>query len=150
MENGMKINFVNRDNEVITFEGLPDGTFTMRGGHYYRYGIFSKLHSIDDNVLNFVDPSGGPYIAQGMSMGFINPNWLGYIVWYCRFKDDYIVIHTYPDRVVKNHSDGKIIWKIYNPNGVSIEEFKSYEEAIKYIEEKYNHNEFGQVDKIGD
>lgn len=150
MENGMKINFVNRDNEVITFEGLPDGTFTMRGGHYYRYGIFSKLHSIDDNVLNFVDPSGGPYIAQGMSMGFINPNWLGYIVWYCRFKDDYIVIHTYPDRVVKNHSNGKIIWKIYNPNGVSIEEFNSYEEAIKYIEEKYNHNEFGQVDKIGD
>lgn len=150
MENGMKINFVNRDNEVITFEGLPDGTFTMRGGHYYRYGIFSKLHSIDDNVLNFVDPSGGPYIAQGMSMGFINPNWLGYIVWYCRFKDDYIVIHTYPDRVVKNHSNGKVIWKIYNPNGVSIEEFNSYEEAIKYIEEKYNHNEFGQVDKIGD
>lgn len=150
MENGMKIEFVNRNNEVITFEGLADGTFTMRGGSYYRFGVYQTLYTIDDNVLYFVDPSGGPYIAKGMSLGIINSNWSSYLVRYCRINGDHIVIYTYPDRIIKNKRNGEIIWKIYNPGGVVIEEFKSYEEAVKYIEEKYDHDEFGQVDKIRD
>lgn len=147
---GMKIDYKNRHKDVITFELLPDGTFTMKGGSYYNFGVYQKLYTINDNVLYYVDPSGGPFVSKGMSMGFFTPRWLGYIVRYCRINGDHIVIFPYPDRIVKNKTNGEIFWKIYNPDGVNIEVYKSYEDAVKYIEEKYDNNEFGQISKIRD
>ena len=63
----MKVTYQNRGGDDITFEKIDDNTIKMSGFIYYRIGY-------KDNVVDFIDPAGGPYIQIGTDVGryFIN------------------------------------------------------------------------------
>lgn len=81
--------YKNRYNDVISFVEEEDGTISMHGGNFYRYGLAS-----DNETIEFIDPSGGPYIDLGFNLKMY-------------FKDDV-------DRVIESIdiSNGNIILKI--------------------------------------
>jgi len=58
----MKVDYYNRQGDIIVFEKLDDNTVKMSGFDYYRTGYN------DDDSIEFIDPSGGPYIAVGMNL----------------------------------------------------------------------------------
>lgn len=58
----MKVTYYNRGGDTIMFEKLDDNTIKMSGFKYYRTGYN------DDDSINFIDPSGGPYIGVGMNL----------------------------------------------------------------------------------
>ena len=51
-----KVTYLNRYRDKIIFEHIGDEVI-MTGGTWFRYGL-----SNEDNSINMVDPSGGPYI----------------------------------------------------------------------------------------
>jgi hypothetical protein len=53
-----KTTYHNRYRDAIQFEHI-DNKVIMTGGKWFRYGI------ADDDSINMVDPSGGPYIELG-------------------------------------------------------------------------------------
>lgn len=53
-----------RDKIIFTHEG---DEVKMEGGNWYRYGFD------DDNTINMVDPSGGPYIELGNNLNAFWP-----------------------------------------------------------------------------
>ena len=56
--------YTNRYGDVFTFEQLENGNIQWSGNfEYVRFGFKD-----DPNVVTMVDPSGGPYIAEGMDM----------------------------------------------------------------------------------
>ena len=54
----MKVSYYNRYGDDIIFEKLEDNKIHMYGFVYYRTG-----YNEDGSALDFVDPSGGPYIS---------------------------------------------------------------------------------------
>lgn len=144
------VSFINRDGDVITFTKLEDQSVIMHGFTNFRYGWDNDLYTLEDNMLFMVDPSGGPYLAKGMSLQHINPAWYHLIIRYFRVEDGKVHIYFYPDSISKNHTNGEVIWKIHNSDGEIIEQKKSYEKAVKWIESKYDYNEFGQACAVGD
>lgn len=80
--------YINRYKDKIEFID-QDGSVIMKGGEYLRYGID------DDNNINMVDPSGGPYIEIGNNLNEF-------------FNDG-------KDRIIKEifiHDDGQIEFKL--------------------------------------
>lgn len=144
------ISIINRDGNVITFTKLQDQSVIMEGFENFRCAWDSDLYTHEDNILFMVDPAGGPYLQKGMSLQEINPSWYNLIIRYFRLEDHKIHIYFYPDSICKNITNDEVIWKIYNSNGEVIQQKKSYEKAIKWIESKYDYNELGQACKIGD
>jgi len=55
--------YTNRYGDVITFQYINENQIQMIGGNYYRTGYN------EDKTINFVDPSGGPYLGVGMDIG---------------------------------------------------------------------------------
>ena len=56
--------YKNRYGDVFTFEQLENGNIQWSGDfEYVRFGFKD-----DPNVVTMVDPSGGPYISEGMDM----------------------------------------------------------------------------------
>jgi hypothetical protein len=53
-----KVTYLNRYRDKIIFEHIGD-IVTMTGGTWMRWGYD------DNNTINMVDPSGGPYISLG-------------------------------------------------------------------------------------
>jgi len=144
------ISFINRDGNVITFTKLEDQSVIMQGFKNCRFAFDSDLYTFEDNMLFMVDPSGGPYLTKGMSLEHINPAWYHLIIRYFRVEDGKVHIYFYPDSISKNHTNGEVIWKIHNSDGEIIEQKKSYEKAVKWIESKYDYNEFGQACAVRD
>ena len=60
----MRVDYYNRYGDIIVFEKLDDNTIKMSGFEYSRTG-----YNIDNETIEFIDPSGGPYIAVGMNLG---------------------------------------------------------------------------------
>ena len=58
----MKVDYYNRYGDIIVFEKINDDTVKMSGFVYYRTGY-------NDDSIEFVDPSGGPFITVGMNLG---------------------------------------------------------------------------------
>lgn len=58
----MKATYYNRYGDIIVFEKINDDTIKMYGFEYSRSGFN------DDGSINFIDPSGGPFIAVGMNL----------------------------------------------------------------------------------
>ena len=64
----MTVEYNNRYLDKIYFTDSGDGTITMDGAQYLRYGFDE-----DPSEVNMVDPSGGPYIEVGHNLkGFFN------------------------------------------------------------------------------
>ena len=56
--------YTNRYGDVFTFEQLENGNIQWSGNfEYVRYGFKE-----DPSIVTMVDPSGGPYIEEGMNM----------------------------------------------------------------------------------
>jgi hypothetical protein len=59
----MKVDYYNRYGDTIVFEKLDDNTIKMSGYQYSRSGF-----NEDGSKIQFIDPSGGPYIGVGMNL----------------------------------------------------------------------------------
>jgi hypothetical protein len=60
----------NRYGEEYEFKKIDENTYTIVGDlKYWRYGGREGQEKMDFNDLGFVDPSGGPFIELGMSIG---------------------------------------------------------------------------------
>ena len=57
-------NYINRYGDTITFQYINENQIQMLGGQYYRTG-----YSQDGKQIEFVDPSGGPFISVGTDIG---------------------------------------------------------------------------------
>jgi hypothetical protein len=58
----MKATYINRMGDDIQFELISEDEIKMSGFDYYRTGFN------EDKTINFIDPSGGPYICIGTDM----------------------------------------------------------------------------------
>lgn len=56
--------YTNRYGDVFTFEQLENGNIQWSGDFEYVRSGFKD----DPNVITMVDPSGGPFINEGMDM----------------------------------------------------------------------------------
>jgi hypothetical protein len=59
----MKVDYYNRQGDTVVFEKINDDTVKMSNFDYYRTGF-----NTDGSSIEFIDPSGGPYIAVGMNL----------------------------------------------------------------------------------
>lgn len=59
----MKVTYYNRQGDNIIFEKIDDNTIKMSGFEYSRSG-----YNADNETIEFIDPSGGPYISVGMNL----------------------------------------------------------------------------------
>ena len=59
----MRVDYYNRYGDIIVFEKLDDNTIKMSGFEYSRSG-----YNADNETIEFIDPSGGPYISVGMNL----------------------------------------------------------------------------------
>lgn len=55
--------YINRYGDKITFQYINENQIQMLGGDYYRTGYN------EDETIDFVDPSGGPFIQVGTDLG---------------------------------------------------------------------------------
>jgi hypothetical protein len=151
MENGKRIEIIqihNRYGNPIEFSRISDNKFIMSGGQWYRMGFDSEKPP-EENKFVFADPSGGPYISQGMTMGYVNQGWMGKIVHYCSWanrveelkdisvKENDILITTYPELIMKATVNNVQEFRIYSPEGNVIETTDNFNDAVKWIEDKY-------------
>lgn len=60
--------FLNRDGESIIFK-REDNKFLIEGVLYYR-----TLRNVDTNTIEYIDPSGGPFIGVGDDFSFLDMN----------------------------------------------------------------------------
>lgn len=146
----MTIDIYNRNGHPITFTRLSPNHFIMSNGQWLRFGLDNET-KWEENKFTFVDPSGGPYISQGMSLGYIHKLWIGKIVSHCsyankseeledatEFNDNDVLIVTYPEQIVQAHVNGKEEFRIYSDNGNVIETLSNFNDAVKWIEDKYD------------
>lgn len=73
----MKKEYVNRYNNSIFFEDTAEGIMMTAEPEALRYCRFGYVNSPLDREMTMVDPSGGPYIGEGMDMGCIDAVWEG-------------------------------------------------------------------------
>ncbi len=55
--------YINRYGDAIIFKEINENQIQMIGGDHYRTGYNQ------DGTINFVDPSGGPFIQEGTDLG---------------------------------------------------------------------------------
>ena len=70
----------NRYGDIHTFTPTEDGNILWEGNfEYSRYGWTDTIECdmAMEEVLNMVDPSGGPYIEQGELSSMIHPDIIG-------------------------------------------------------------------------
>lgn len=59
----------NRYGDVYDFVRVDENTYQITGDlKYWRFGGKEGQHSVDMNDLGMCDPSGGPYLAVGMTI----------------------------------------------------------------------------------
>lgn len=59
----------NRYGDEYWFDQVQPNLYTIKGDlKYWRFGGREGQENIDLNDLGFVDPSGGPWLAVGMSI----------------------------------------------------------------------------------
>lgn len=133
------IDFYNRELVKIVFTQVNDNLYLMEGGTYHRYGFDSEENRLEKKY-SFVEPNGGPYISEGMTLGYINPKWIGKIVRYITPSDKnpktYSII-TYPERIVEAIVDNERQFKIYAESGNVAIATDNFNDAVRWIENKY-------------
>lgn len=90
--------YVNRYGDNIYFVQISPNEIQMTNGKWVRIGFRDEKHYADKKYL-MVDPSGGPYIAEGSDLGYIHEGWSGYIVDHItsREPDVYIIVCKIPE-----------------------------------------------------
>lgn len=75
--------YVNRYRDVFTFTYDKKNNLILWEGdfEYCRYGCENGT-DLNENILNMVDPSGGPYISSGMQSNLIMKGVKGFYVDY--------------------------------------------------------------------
>ena len=134
----MRVDFINRYNDTISFERIDTDKFIMSGGKYLRFGWDSEK-DVSKQKYIFVDPSGGPYISEGMTMGYIHDAWRGKIVRYITTiegSQDLLIV-TYPELIIKALVNNQEEFRVYALSGEVVETLPSFKEAVKWIEDKY-------------
>lgn len=138
----MQVEFKNRYNDSIVFTRMDENQFLMQGFKHFRTGWASE----EDRIANkycFVDPSGGPYVSQGMTMGYIDMRWIGKIVDHIAFADptdkqnNNMIIHTYPEYIASALVNNIPEFRIYSERGEIVEKVSCFNDAVKWIEDKY-------------
>ena len=78
--------YKNRYGDVFTFEQLENGNIQWSGNfEYSRFGFKDY-----PNIVTMVDPSGGPYISEGMDMKLFNLK--GIVKEFINNKDGYEIV----------------------------------------------------------
>ena len=78
--------YKNRYGDVFTFKQLENGNIQWGGNfEYVRYGFKE-----DPKDITMVDPSGGPYISEGMDMKLFNLK--GIVKGFIDNKDGYEIV----------------------------------------------------------
>lgn len=155
MENGSNgqhnsvVTIHNRYGNPIEFRRLSENEFIMSGGQWIRFGAENEEDRLA-NKYTFVDPSGGPYISEGMTMGYVHHQWVSKIVRHCGhakndkrfdndlYKENDILIVTYPEKIIRAIVNRESVFRIYSESGNIIESLPNFNEAVKWIEDKYN------------
>ena len=57
------VSYTNRYGDEIIFKEINENQIQMLGGDHYRIGYN------EDETIDFVDPSGGPFIQVGTDLG---------------------------------------------------------------------------------
>ena len=70
-----KIEYKNRYNDVFTFSKTEDGNILMEGPFEYM-----RIGRSNENIITMIDPSGGPYLDEGMNMGIFHESFKGMII----------------------------------------------------------------------
>jgi len=132
------VTYSNRHNDKIVFTRIEENKFLMQGGQYMRFG-WNSNEDIEKKRYIYVDPSGGPYISKGMTMGYVFKGWLRKIVDYITHDDSNndLVIITHPESIVKAKVNRKDVFRIYSADGRIIETLDNFNDAVKWIEDKY-------------
>lgn len=89
MKNKLTEQYVNRYRDVFTFTYDKKNKLILWEGNfeYVRYGWDNGVDP-KDNILNMVDPSGGPYISSGMQSNLIMKGVKGFYVDYLSANED--------------------------------------------------------------
>lgn len=84
----MKYKFLNRYNDTLIII-KDDKRVIIEGFIYYR-----TLHNVETNIIECVDPSGGPFISIGDDLIYLNENLKGVLVDTIHMEDNKIVLNT--------------------------------------------------------
>ena len=76
-----------RDTFVFTYQEKKNSILWEGSFEYIRYGFNSDANH-EDNVLNMVDPSGGPYVCTGMKSNLVMKELGGKYVHYMSANKD--------------------------------------------------------------
>jgi hypothetical protein len=128
----LKVDFVNRYEDTISFVQSGDWTIRMIGGEYYRYGYTGKF-----NQHNMVDPSGGPYIAAGSDMGRFLKQWKGLIVSHITVESvtNEKILHLFQGRMMKGKTNEEEELRWYKA-GDSSGDFERYNDMEQFLVSK--------------
>lgn len=131
----LKVDFVNRYGDTISFVQSGDWTIRMIGGEYYRYGYTGKEPL---NQYNMVDPSGGPYIAAGSDMGRFLKQWKGLIVSHITVESvtNEKILHLFEGRMMKGKTNEEEEYRWYNAKDSS-GNFERYNDMEQFLVSKY-------------
>lgn len=73
----MSIKYRNRHGDIFTFTKDQDGNVLWEGDFKYcRLGC----SNIDENIIDMVDPSGGPYMGAEGDLGILDEEFAGLII----------------------------------------------------------------------
>ena len=119
MSNPSKVKYENRYGNVFTFTKQEDGNVLWEGEggfEFHRFGWPSNPNvTTNDNIINMVDPSGGPYIKAGQMLSHIlyDADELNVIVEsFERVETGYLIKtrpHEYDPNDMSHLADSKII-----------------------------------------
>lgn len=132
----MNFIYVNRDGDPIEFEFLSENLVAMKNAKYVSFG-WDTEDQMNQQKFTMVDPAGGPYLSSGMSLGYLNNKLLRHIIHYITTEDKNILLHLYPEKIVEATINGQRYYKVYSGSGDELERFISYNDAVKFIEDKY-------------
>ena len=99
----MKVEYVNRYNNVITFE-KKDNVIEMTGyGDHFRLAGWPGEKGLPNYKFSMIDPSGGPYITAqaewngeditGTDMGEFHEDWEGLKIDYITVEEGIATLH---------------------------------------------------------
>lgn len=92
--------YINRYSETYTFELMPNGNISWKGSfQYFRTSLN------EDNVITFLDPTGGPAIVKGEDMKLVSKEFSKMIVDEMIIRTNEIDKSTWVEIVIEKKSE---------------------------------------------
>lgn len=126
----MRCVVVNRDYDELEFalEHGNNNLIVVTGSHNVQIknsGFRKKYEALE--------PSGGPFMSKGMTMGFIHKMFNGRIVRYFTMEDGKIYIHLYPERIFNSVINGMHCCKIFSECGKMLQVVEDLNHAVSWV-----------------